>query len=243
MVLKILFVVCLVVMAICVPWYLKALWPEKCRKSLILKMICSTMFVSIGVLSVYISGNTSTYAIIMIIGLIFGWIGDYFLHAKPSDAYFVTGFLSFLIGHFFYIGAYIRTLPKLFPDYEMINAIEIAIEIFVVALGLVALKVFKVKLNPMVLKIGIYFYFAIVTFMFVKASALGFYYYKSGAPYGIVAFVLLSLGSLFFVLSDATLGIISFGGQKKNYPLKIFNILTYFWGQAMLASSILFIEA
>lgn len=243
MVLKILFVVCLVVMAICVPWYLKALWPEKCRKSLILKMICSTMFVSIGVLSVYISGNTSTYAIIMIIGLIFGWIGDYFLHAKPSDAYFVTGFLSFLIGHFFYIGAYVRTLPKLFPNYEMISGIEIAVEVLFIALGLIALKVFKVKLNPKILKIGIYFYFAIVTFMFVKASALGFNYYKSGAPYGIVAFVLLSLGSLFFVLSDATLGIISFGGQKKNYPLKIFNILTYFWGQAMLASSILFIEA
>ena len=65
----------------------------------------------------------------MIIGLIFGWIGDYFLHAKPSDTYFVTGFLSFLIGHFFYIGAYVRTLPKLFPDYEMINGIEIAVEV------------------------------------------------------------------------------------------------------------------
>ena len=243
MLLKILFGICLLVLVFCVPWYLKALWPEKCRKSLILKMICSTMFVSIGVLSIHISGNTSTYAIIMIIGLIFGWIGDYFLHAKPSDAYFVTGFLTFLIGHFFYIGAYVRTLPKLFPEYEMISAVEIAVEILFIALGLVALKVFKVKLNPIILKIGIYFYFAIVTFMFIKASALGYNYYKSGAPYGIVAFVLLSLGSLFFVLSDATLGIISFGGQKKNYRLKIFNILTYFWGQAMLASSILFIEA
>ena len=176
------------------------------------------MFVSIGVLSIYISGNTSMYAIIMIIGLIFGWIGDYFLHAKPSDAYFVTGFLSFLIGHFFYIGAYIRTLPKLFPDYEMINGIEIAIEIFVVVLGLIALKIFNVKLNPKILKVGIYFYFAIVTFMFVKASALGFNYYKSGAPYGIVAFILLSLGSLFFVMSDATLGIISLVVKRKTIP-------------------------
>lgn len=243
MLLKILFGICLLVLVFCVPWYLKALWPEKCRKSLILKMICSTMFVSIGVLSIYISGNTSTYAIIMIIGLIFGWIGDYFLHAKPTDAYFVTGFLSFLIGHFFYIGAYVRTLPKLFPDYKMINPVELIIGAVILLTALICAKAIKLKFSPKILKFAIAFYFIIITFMFLKASALGYNYYKSGANYGVVAFVLLSLGSLFFVLSDATLGMISFGGQKKNYPLKIFNILTYFWGQAMLASSILFIEA
>jgi hypothetical protein len=44
------------------------------------------------------------------------------------------------------------------------------------------------------------------------------------------------------VLSDATLGLIMFGGQKRNKPLKVFNIVTYFAGQAMLASSILFIK-
>ncbi len=201
------------------------------------------MFVSIGVLSIYISGNTSTYAIIMIIGLIFGWIGDYFLHAKPTDAYFITGFISFLIGHFFYIGAYVRALPKLFPDYKMINAVELIIGAVILLTALICVKAIKLKFSPQILKFAIAFYFIIITFMFLKASALGYNYYKSGATYGIVAFVLLSLGSLFFVLSDATLGIISFGGQKKNYPLKIFNILTYFWGQAMLASSILFIEA
>jgi hypothetical protein len=33
-----------------------------------------------------------------------------------------------------------------------------------------------------------------------------------------------------------------FGGQKKNRPLKIFNIVTYFAGQMLLASSILFVN-
>ncbi len=239
----IVFALCLLVEAVCTPWYLKALWPEKCRKSLILKMICSTMFVSIGVLSMFIADNFSTYAITMLIGLVFGWIGDYFLHAKPSQAYFATGFISFLIGHIFYIAAYVKALPRLFPDYKMFNAPEIIIGLFVIAVALVNAKIFKVKFSPKVVKYAIAVYFIAITFMFTKASALGYNYWQNGGKYGIVCFIVLSLGSMFFVLSDATLGIIIFGGQKKNYPLKIFNIITYFWGQIMLASSILFINA
>lgn len=243
MVLWILFGLCLVVEVVCVPWYLKALWPEKCTKSLILKMVCATMFVSIGVLSMFISGNFSSYAITILIGLVFGWVGDYFLHAKPSDVYFVTGFLSFLIGHFFYIGAYVRALPKLFPDYKMLNAPELIIGAVVIVLAFIMLKLTKMKMTPKIVAFGIWLYFIILTFMFVKATALGYHQWQSGAEGGILPFVLLTLGSLFFVLSDATLGIIIFGGQKRNYPLKIFNIITYFWGQIMLASSILFINA
>lgn len=243
MALWIIFGLCLVVEAVCTPWYLKALWPEKCRKSLILKMICATMFVSIGVLSMFIADNFSKYAITMLVGLIFGWIGDYFLHAKPTNAYFATGFTSFLIGHIFYIVAYVKALPKLFPEYEMFNAPEIAVALVVITSALISAKVLKVNFSPKIVKYAIAVYFLIITFMFVKASALGYHQWQSGAESGILPFVLLSLGSLFFVLSDATLGIIIFGGQKKNYPLKIFNIITYFWGQIMLASSILFINA
>ncbi len=243
MALWIVFGLCLVVEAICTPWYLKALWPEKCRKSLVLKMICATMFVSIGVLSMFISNNFSPYALTMLVGLVFGWIGDYFLHAKPTNAYFATGFMSFLVGHIFYIAAYVKALPKLFPEYEMINAPEIIIGLIIIATALISAKVLKVKFSPRVVKYAIAVYFVIITFMFTKASALGYHQWQSGAKGGILPFVVLSLGSLFFVLSDATLGIIIFGGQKKNYPLKIFNIITYFWGQIMLASSILFINA
>lgn len=243
MALWIVFAVCLVVELICTPWYLKALWPQKCRKSLILKMICSTMFVCIGVLSMFISTNFSPYALTMIVGLVLGWIGDYFLHAKPTNAYFATGFISFLIGHIFYIVAYVKALLKLFPEYEMFNASEIIIGLVVIVAALVTSKVLKVNYSPQVVKYAIAVYFVVITFMFTKASALGFNYWQNGGDKGIICFLVLTLGSLFFVLSDATLGIISFGGQKKNYPLKIFNIITYFWGQIMLASSILFINA
>ena len=243
MALWVLFAVCLLVEVVCVPWYLKALWPQKCRKSLILKMICSTMFVCIGVLSMFIANNFSQYAITILVGLVLGWIGDYFLHAKPTNAYFATGFLSFLTGHFFYIGAYVKALPKLFSDYKMVNTPEIILGAIILLSALISAKNLKVKFSPKVVKYAIAVYFTVITFMFTKASALGFNYWQSGGKYGIICFIALALGSLFFVLSDASLGVIMFANQRKNYPLKIFNILTYFWGQIMLASSILFINA
>ena len=86
-------------------------------------------------------------------------------------------------------------------------------------------------------------YAVIITVMFLKASALGIKYYLSGAEGGIYAALVLTVGSFFFVLSDASLAVILFGGKGKSYTLKIFNIVTYFWGQVMLASSILFINA
>lgn len=225
------------------PWYLKALWPEKCRKSLILKMICATGFVAIGAVSMHIADNFSQYAIIMFIGAIFGWIGDYFLHAKPTNLYFATGFVSFLIGHVVYIAAFVKATPKLNPDYRMFNLAEILAIIGVVVVLMAFSKLLKVKFAPKIVFYAISVYLLVITSMLVRASVLGWSYYKSGGEFGIVAFLLLACGSTCFLLSDVTLGILSFGGQKKNYPLKIFNILTYFWGQVMLASSILFINA
>lgn len=244
MVLKILFFVCLVLEAIFTPWYLKALWPQKCFKSLVLKMICASLFVAVGVLSVFIAGNTSQYAIMMLVGLAFGWVGDYFLHAKPSNTYFAIGFTSFLIGHLVYIAAYVRTLPKLFPEYKMFNLVEILIGAVILTISFaIAIFAIKMKFNPKPVKYAVVLYAVIIVTMFLKASALGIKYYLSGAEGGIYAALVLTAGSFFFVLSDASLAVILFGGKGKSYPLKIFNIVTYFWGQIMLASSILFINA
>lgn len=243
MALKVLFCLCLVVELFCVPWYLKALWPEKCRKSLILKMVCSTMFVSVCVLSMFIADNFSRYALTMLVGFVFGWVGDYFLHAKPSNAYFVTGFISFLIGHIIYIVAFVKATPVIAPGYEQFNGVEIAVIIGIVTLLMVAAEVVKVKFSPSVVKVGVIIYLLAINSMVVRAAVLGYSYYKTGAEFGIVALLLLGIGATAFLLSDITLGIIIFGGRKKNYPIKIFNIITYFWGQVMLASSILFINA
>lgn len=201
------------------------------------------MFVSVCVLSMFIADNFSRYALTMLVGFVFGWIGDYFLHAKPSNAYFVTGFISFLIGHIIYIVAFVKATPVIAPGYELFNGVEIAVIIGIVTLLMVAAEVVKVKFSPSVVKVGVIIYLLAINSMVVRAAVLGYSYYKTGAEFGIVALLLLGIGATAFLLSDITLGIIIFGGRKKNYPIKIFNIITYFWGQVMLASSILFINA
>ncbi len=234
--------VCCALEFVFVPLFLKVMWPNPSWKSLVLKMICATLFVAVGVLSVLIADNHSEFAYTMLLGLAFGWIGDFFLHVNSTQTCFIIGFMSFLIGHFVYISAYIRAISSLFPDYSQVNIAELAVAIaFAVAACIGAYKL-KVVMPGWYTKFGMGFYFLVLVTMFIKATALGLNYMLSGGEYGVVALIVLCLGSLCFVLSDVVLGIIMFGGLKKNYPVKIFNIVTYFAGQVLLASSILFIK-
>lgn len=238
-----LFVACVIIEIVFTPLFLKAQWPQACFKSLVYKMICSTAFVSIGVLSVFISGNKSIYAIMMLVGLCLGWIGDYFLHAKTTNTYFAIGMVSFMLGHIVYIACYMRTLPVISPDYNMFNIIEIIIIVALMGVAYIAAVKFKVEFSMKLLKFAVIVYTAILITMFIKASALGVVYYKTGAENGLLSMLILITGSLCFTLSDATIGLLMFGGKAKNKPLKVFNIVTYFAGQVLLASSILFINA
>ncbi len=244
MLLKVLFVLCLIIEAIFTPLYLKALWPVKCFKSLCMKMVCSCMFFSAGLLCAFISDNFSQFAVTMLIGLGFGWIGDYFLHAKPTTAYFVAGLTSFMLGHIVYCKAFISALPSIIPGYFQFNKTEVIFIVSVFAVCVILGKfVGKLQFNPSFLKYAVILYTLIIVTMFTKAAALGIGIYKSGAENGIFALLTLVIGAFFFLLSDGSLAFILFGGKNKNYPLKIFNIITYFWGQVLLASSILFIKA
>ena len=101
---------------------------------------------------------------------------------------------------------------------------------------------FKLNIPGKVTKGAIAVYFVILALMFVKATALGYGYMSTGAVGGVPALIVLSVGSFSFLVSDVLIGIIMFGGKKKNYPLKIVNIVTYFVAQVLLASSILFIK-
>lgn len=243
MLLKVLFALCIVLQVIFVPLFLQAQWPGICRKSLFYKMICATSFLGVGVLSMTIAGNKSVYAIMMLVGLVFGWLGDLFLHLNNTQKAFAIGFCNFLVGHIVYIVAYIRTLPLISDEYSFFNIYEIILALSLVTLAIVAMVKFKIQISVSVLKYGIVIYSLLLIVMHLKASALGLCYWLNGGKYGVIAFLVLAIGSLCFMLSDATLGIIMFGGQKRNKPLKVFNIVTYFLAQSMLASSILFIKA
>lgn len=151
------------------------------------------------------------------------------------------GFASFFAGHIAYIKGYVTALNS-FEGYNNINIIEVVVLLVLLAIAMWVFKRFDLKFSMKLLKVAIIIYTIILVTMFIKATSLGVNYMLSGGENGVAALLVLSLGSLFFLLSDATIGILMFGGQKKNRPLKIFNIVTYFAGQMLLASSILFIN-
>ena len=99
-----------------VPWFLKASRNGRCTKSQILKTICATLFVAAGVLASVIAQNRSDYAHYILIGLLFGWCGDFLLHLPPKLPFTLSGGLAFLAGHVFYIYAYCLAMKRYFPD-------------------------------------------------------------------------------------------------------------------------------
>lgn len=236
----ILFALCFIAQCFSTPIFLKLSWPNRTIKSLTAKMVCATLFVAVGFLSAIISGNTSLYAKSMMLGLICGWVGDFFLHSD-KNLYFAIGFISFLAGHIVYIKSYVRALDT-FEDYTQFNVIEITALVALIILSIFLYKKYKLDFSTKFLQGTVFVYAVVLITMFIKATALGIEYMLSGAENGIIAVIVLSLGSLLFVMSDATIGILLFGGQKKNKPLKIFNIVTYFAGQMLLATSILFVN-
>lgn len=231
------------------PIFIKAQWPEKCVKSFCWKMISASLFVGYGFFA-YFSAKSAWgtsflegFARYMVIGLILGWFGDMFLHLtaltkKPSKTFtavaFVFGLVSFLVGHIFYVLAYIRGL-KAVGHWSKTTIITIIVEVAILLVAFVAIK-FVVNLKLGIAAVPVALYAATICTMLVCAVLLAIYGYSYSPLFSFV----VAIGAVFFVVSDSTLVFCMFGteSQKSSYPLKIVNLTTYFIGQMLLASTI-----
>ena len=241
---KILFALTILAEFYTVPTFLKYYWPKKCKQSLIFKMISATLFVLCGVLAMKISGNNSSYAYLMVLGLVFGWRGDYFLHSlKDRMIEFIIGGVAFLVGHIFYSAAFYHALKTLKPDAKLLNwydFVAVGIVVVLVTLYVVLKKIYQKK-GPMV--IGLMLYGIFLTAMVVKACLYMYAEWDYGVSDTMVpALLTVGIGSVFFFLSDGSLGLILTGDEVKR-KMRIFNIITYFIAQILLAVSILFVRS
>lgn len=220
-----------------VPFFLKAGWPKKTKKSLLLKMICSTLFLAVGVLAIVLSGAFSRYAVWILCGLACSWLGDFLLHVSGKLHFFLLGLVSFLVAHIFYVVAFCDALRRTFPQAGFFNLYECLCIAAVVLFGVAAAR--RLEIHPGRAKLPAFFYMCVLVTMMVKASSLGIRCLIAGLPLCGAAAAVLIVGSLCFVLSDATLAMLNFG-PRKTFPLKCFNIGTYYAAQVLLASTILF---
>jgi uncharacterized membrane protein YhhN len=231
------------------PMFIKAQWPKKCVKSFCLKMIAAFIFVGYGIFAYFSAKGAwgvkffEVFARDMVIGLFLGWLGDLLLHLtalfkNPGKALtggaFVSGLIAFLVGHIFYVFAYIEGI-KAIGKWSRSTIITIVVEVAILLVAFVVAK-FVVKLKLGIAAIPVALYAATISTMLVCAITLAIY----AAKYSVLLSIVLAIGAILFVISDGTLVFCLFGSEKakKSYPLKIVNLTTYFIGQMMLASAI-----
>ena len=239
MMFKLLLALALALEVVLVPLYIKAMWPKRNKKSLALKMICSTLFICSGVLSVVISGGLNLYARLMLSGLIFGWVGDFFLHVSNNPLCLLAGLLSFFGGHVFYIAAYCKTIADDFPDTAFFDPAEAAVFSLLAVAAVVFAILYKKQFGKALLPIVIYS--AALALMFVKAGSLGIRMDLANYPNGNAACLLLIPGVTSFLISDFILAVKVFLDKNETRRIAAINIVTYFAAQNLLACTMLFI--
>lgn len=233
----------LIVMAILIPLFLKAEIPNPCRKSLILKQTCSTVFL-INALVAGLIGDFTIYAALMFIGLCCSWLGDYLLHVRQDPGFFASGLIAFLVGHIFFTGAYYQAFRVLFPEQIMFSTKRLILFFAIVAAELLLIKfVAKVSFGKMFVLCALYA--ATITEMAIKAFtlAISLMKYPSLVEYPIFTGIMLMLGAVLFLFSDFTLSLLNFkDGVKKHGALRNANIWTYFYAQMFLGVTVFFIS-
>ena len=236
MVYKILFIVLFVAVNVLNVFFVNAQRNGPTKKSLALKMAAATGYMATCVLAMLIANNGSRFAKTVLLGLFLCWIGDLFLHLWQHKILPAIGFLGFLSAHFVFIFAFTMAIHAMAPDRDFFSVPEIAF----VAAFCVGFLLFSWAIGTNlkgVIKIPILLYAAVITTMLCKAVIMALTYKNIMGAAGTFAAVCAILGAAFFVMSDFSIAILMFNEKyKKNYPLKMFNMVTYFLAVLLLSA-------
>ena len=175
------------------------------------------------------------YGILMLLGFVFSLLGDIWLdlkyvHKECTRPYTYAGFISFMIGHTFFIPAILLN----FADYEfwMIPHIVGSCVLFAIVAGLME----KINKN---LDYGEFRVISLIYALFVAATMFasinGFFLFGYSKK-----FLILMIGSVSFVLSDLVLSSIYFEKGKNTKVNVIINHTLYYAAQFLFASTLLF---
>lgn len=202
--------------------------------SLVLKIMSSLCFVLCGFFAVKVI-NSSTVNLLVLIGLIFGLVGDILLDLKimypnENDQYFVSGTISFAIGHIFYFISALSYNIAILPNNVWWNILA-SVGIAIVLTLAIVFSSKKMGLNfGKMLPIVIGYSF-MLTFMVAYTFSIAIF----NPVYLIFAF-----GMLLFFASDLVLSMQYFGNKTAKVLVYV-NHFLYYMAQVLLAFSLLFL--
>ena len=196
-------------------------------EGMVCKFMASFGFIAVAIVGYTASPKNTLYFCLVCFALMFGFCGDVLLGVKEIAPKFRSrlipiGTFYFLIGHVFYIIAFLHEYP--------FHPVTVA---FGVAGGVAAyavIRIFKMKVDGKLLPL-LCVYYALLVF---KIAVTGFAIVQQRTPAAIAAFV----GSLLFILSDTCLGIVYFTPVKRKNAFVTVELSTYYPAQILLAMSV-----
>lgn len=194
-------------------------------------MMCKFM-ASFGFISVAVVGYTSNpvdtqYFCYVCFALLFGFFGDVLLGVKEIAPKFKSklvplGTLYFLVGHLFYLVAFVSR-SGFRPNILLFGVLGVVAAITII-------KGFKMKMDTK-LRVILCAYFGVLFFKAANAGVLAFEVKDA-------SFIIAFIGALIFIVSDTCLGMVYFTPIKKKNVWVTFELVTYYIAQLLLSVSV-----
>ena len=200
---------------------------EEMKKALLLKMVAASLFVTAGFIALQECAD-KRFGIFIVLGLIFGWFGDFFMNyrflSKKQKVVFLIGAMSFFINHIFYI---VSLTP--FMKGTFLKAI------LVTGVALVTITRWIVKQAEVNSGLKLFGYVYLSALTFITAETF-FMFLTTPANIGIL---IMCIGAAFFTVSDYILILNAFSSKKKAW-MRPANLLFYYLGQMIIVCSLMY---
>lgn len=203
------------------------------------KLAASSIFVVTGIyLLVYENKLNSPYAWLIVAGLVMSFLGDWLLKYTLFGMPGLPGIAAFAAAHILYISAYIVKQPL------DINTLWLLIPWAFTVLTAVLVQR-KIKIDFSGSGPAVFAYMLIISAMVCLGCRAGILYMDFSQAESILKGLILVIGVVLFMISDCGVALYLFGKKehiplgKKRYSLDTFNLITYYSGQFLIASSIL----
>ena len=184
---------------------------EKRKLYVIVKPLTMLLIITMPVLEM--RAEYSSYAYLIVTGLIFSLLGD--LYLLFPEKYFNNGLYSFLVAHLLYIIAF----------NQLVSEYCFGIASVIIVLLLIGIKVLSPKLGGM--KYLVFLYMIVI-------SAMLFFGVNVDRQSGVISYV--SIGAILFTISDTILAFNKF--NKKIKFAEPIILSTYFVAQLLFSLSI-----
>ncbi len=213
--------------------------------ALFVKIATSMLFVLLSITAVSLKPENYAFGIFIVIGAVFGVIGDILLdlksiHKEYDNIYLTYGMLVFSVGHIFYIIGILSTYLE-FVDWQIALAIFSATAVTLIFRFISK----KMKVDYGKFK-ALTFAYSVITMLTVTFSLNGMNAFgvlplvDSGEmPDVMPKFVTMFVGTVLFALSDLVLSFVYFKDNEDKKISVALNYTLYYTAQFVLSLSIL----